>query len=57
MRGDLSSHPGKWENATLVAFLDGLAAWLTDMADSERMPYAPSWAEFAAILVAASGYE
>ncbi len=43
----------QWGNATLDSFLEALAA----LAEDREIDRPPTWADFADLLVAASGYE
>jgi len=62
MLNDLVAHPDEWENATLVRFLEALAASLEALPSGyanrgERFPETPTWRIFAELLVMATGYE
>jgi hypothetical protein len=59
---DLEANPGEWENATLVAYLESLAAWLEDLEGYDRnrgdvTPDPPGWKTFGKALLAAKVYE
>ena len=55
--------PGDWENASLEAFLEGVAAFSRDFpgyvsnSGANIDPEQPSWSGFAEILIAARVYE
>jgi hypothetical protein len=54
--------PKDWENTYLHAFLEALAAWISDMDGyfvnrGEKMPEQPSWRTLAQMLAAATIYE
>jgi hypothetical protein len=62
LRGDLRAHPEAWENATLDAYLEAMAAWTEDAdgyyaREGSSMPRQPSWKLIAEILLAATCYE
>jgi len=59
---DYENNSASWENKDLPNYLDGLAGWTQDMQGyfhniGEEMPEQPSWALFAAMLLAAKDYE
>jgi hypothetical protein len=54
LRDDLGAAPSEWQNLTLPAFLDAVAAWL---ADSESLPATADWRALAQILYAGKIYE
>lgn len=47
----------EWENGTLDAFLEALAAFALDSMRDATDQRPPSWGYFAAMIVAATGYE
>ena len=54
--------PGSWENGSLQAFLDALAAWIEDMDgyfqnQNQPVPINPEWKTFGQMLAAARYYE
>jgi hypothetical protein len=54
MRDDLlAKGEAEWENATLEAFFEALAA----VAEDRDIDRPPTWADFADLLVTATGYE
>jgi hypothetical protein len=59
---DLRTHPERWENASLEAYLAALAAWVQDMEGyyrnrHEPTPHQPTWKHLGEILLAARIYE
>ena len=59
---DLEANPGEWENATLAAYLEYLAAWQEDSQGYDRdrgdvTPDSPGWKRFGEALLAARVYE
>lgn len=52
---ELKTDPASWENATLDAYLDGMAAWLEASQKHKEAP--PSWDLFIQMLEAARIYE
>ncbi len=60
--GDLRQNPDGWENPTLEAYLQALAAWVNDMDGyylnrSEPVPEQPTWQTMGDILMGARVYE
>jgi hypothetical protein len=51
---DYEANPDRWENRELAPFLEAMAAWLHDTANSAAEP---TWQSFGEILIAASMYE
>jgi hypothetical protein len=53
--------PKRWENATIPAYLEAMAAWLESFeqfyVNTGRQPPADGWTVFAAALQAAAIYE
>lgn len=59
---DLRTKPQDWENATLPAYLEAMAAWIEDaegyyVGAGQPVPQQPSWQNLAEILLAAKHYE
>ena len=59
---DLHTKPGEWENPTLEAYLEAMAAWVEDVSGSNvnqgfSMPLHPSWKTLGEILLASKYYE
>lgn len=62
LRQDLADNPDEWENMSLDAYLEAMAAWLHDMDGYYRnqglaLPTAPTWQTIGEILLAAKMYE
>ncbi len=62
LRHDLKTGVGEWENDTLPAYLEALAAWVQDMDGyfenrGEMPPQQPTWKTLGQILLAARTYE
>ena len=59
---DWRQHPERWENASLEAYLEAIAAWVQDMdgyhcTRGEPMPAHLTWKNLCEILLAARIYE
>ncbi|MHC5542019.1 DUF7660 family protein [Singulisphaera rosea] len=59
---DLRTYPADWENRTLEAYLEALAAWNEDCDGyyrnrGEATPLQPSWKSLGELLLAAKMYE
>ena len=59
---DLRDNPEKWENKTLVSYLEAMSSWTEDMEGyykntNQTMPQDINWKIFADILMAATMYE
>ena len=59
---DWRQHPDQWENATLEAYLEAIAAWVRDMdgyygSRGELLPKHLTWRKVGEILLAARIYE
>ena len=62
LRGDLATHPDTWESVTLEDYLEGIEAWLHDLAGLHRnlgkeWPPQATWEFMAAMLLAGKIYE
>ena len=62
MGKDLRDNPAAWQNATLEAFLEALAAWVEEMDgyfinQGKSVPVQPDWKIAADMLMAARTYE
>jgi hypothetical protein len=62
LRPDLVDRPETWENASLVRFLEAVAAWLDDadgffLNRGETAPTDPIWRFVGQLLLAAKTYE
>jgi hypothetical protein len=59
---DLRANPGEWQNQTLDAFLEAVAAWVEDCDGYYRnwgktSPQEPNWKILGEVLLAAKVYE
>jgi hypothetical protein len=59
---DLRTYPERWENTTLEAYLEAIAAWIQDMDGyyrhrGKQVPQHPAWKHVGEILLAARIYE
>lgn len=67
LREDFRNAPEAWENQTVDAFLEAMAAWIRDVSKLDNnsvlnaslpdLSASPTWQTFAAILYAAKIYE
>ena len=59
---DFRTNPERWENTSLEAYLEAVAAWIKDMDGyyrnrGETAPQQPTWRQVGEILLAARIYE
>jgi len=59
---DFRERPEQWENVSLEAYLEAIAAWVQDMdgyylKGGEKVPKHPTWKNLGEILLAARSYE
>ena len=62
LQNELVLNPHRWENCSLPAYLDALAAWVEDMDGyfknrGEPVPASPTWKLVGQMLLAAGMYE
>ncbi|WEK34033.1 MAG: hypothetical protein P0Y53_16215 [Candidatus Pseudobacter hemicellulosilyticus] len=59
LQADLAENKGRWENANLENYLEGMEAFLTDSTEQSQMKvdFSPSWSLFANMMLVASIYE
>lgn len=58
--GKLNLSSGGWENGSVAAFLEAMAAWVeadSERAGGSRVPEQAAWQTFAMILLAGKAYE